>query len=187
MNSNGPVLVYQTSQSNEDLHATLKEAAETTKLQFVVYGSSGVGALAEGKIQYRDFDEDTFLDDMASAPFVMINGGHSAICEALALGKPILAEPIQAQYEQVLNGQYLEKLGVGLGVRKLTAEHIQKFSERIPLMHQRALHLNVVDNEGMILEIRRAIEELSPTGFLPKQTTFETPYGSPARMRTLTE
>ena len=94
------------------------------------------GDRANGQIVYRDFDEDNFLDDMAAAPFVMINGGHSAICEALSLGKPILAEPIKAQYEQILNGVYLEKMGVGLGVRKLSAKQIKTFSERVPLMHQ---------------------------------------------------
>ena len=122
---------------------------------------------------------------MAAAPFVMINGGHSAICEALSLGKPILAEPIKAQYEQILNGVYLEKMGVGLGVRKLSAKQIKTFSERVPLMHQRALHLDIVDNEGMIQEIRRAIEELSPTGLLPGHKEKRSRFLRPVDLRAL--
>lgn len=186
VHSHGPVLVYQTSQSNEDLHATLQEAVGMTTLDFIVYGSSGTDAIADGRIQYREFDEDTFLDDMAGAPFVMINGGHSAICEALSLGKPILAEPIQAQYEQILNGEYLERLGVGLGVRKLTAQDIVHFAQRVPLMHQRALHLDVVDNEGMICEVRRAIEEVSPTGLLKQRTSKAAALLGPVRLRLFT-
>lgn len=186
VHAQGPVLVYQTSQSNDDLHTTLKEAVHMTMLNFVVYGSSGTGAMADGRIQYRDFDENKFLDDMAAAPFVMINGGHSAICEALSLGKPILAEPIQAQYEQILNGQYLAKLGVGIGVRKLTAQDIAHFSERVPLMRQRALHLNVVDNESMIQEVRRAIEELSPTGLLKNPIPKRSALLAPTRLRLFT-
>ena len=185
VHANGPVLVYQTSQSNEDLHQTLNEATTITDHDFVVYGSSGQGTGANGRIVYRDFDEDNFLDDMAAAPFVMINGGHSAICEALSLGKPILAEPIKAQYEQILNGVYLEKMGVGLGVRKLSAKQIKTFSERVPLMHQRALHLDIVDNEGMIQEIRRAIEELSPTGLLPGHKEKRSRFLRPVDLRAL--
>ena len=104
---------------------------------------------------------------MAAAPFVMINGGHSAICEALSLGKPILAEPIKAQYEQILNGVYLEKMGVGLGVRKLSAKQIKTFSERVPLMHQRALHLDIVDNEGMIQKYGALSRSSHPPGYCP--------------------
>ncbi|MBL91683.1 MAG: hypothetical protein CMH56_07700 [Myxococcales bacterium] len=185
VSQNGPVLVYQTSQSNDDLHATLEEATQVTSLNFAVYGSSGRGSAAGGRIEYRAFNEDTFLDDMAAAPFVMINGGHSAICEALSLGKPVLAEPIQAQYEQILNGVYLEKLGVGMGVRKLTAKDIQHFEECAPLMGRRAAQLDVVDTEGMIREIRQAIDEVGPTGVLWPETNKSARSRKPVRLRAL--
>ena len=185
VSNDGPVLVYQTSQSNNDLHETLERAVAETQLSFTVYGSSGKGTAAGGRIHYRPFDDTAFLDDMAAAPFVMINGGHSAICEALSLGKPILAEPIQAQYEQILNGIYLEKLGVGLGVQKLTAAHIKHFESCVPLMQRRAAQLDVVDTEGMIREIRRAIEELSPSGKVPRRMGQKSRLLSPMGTRAL--
>ena len=158
----GPVLVYQTSQSNADLHQTLSESARDSSLNFVVYGTGEKGARMDGRIQYRQFDEETFLNDMAKAPFVMVNGGHSTICEALSLGKPVLAEPIVGQYEQIFNVEGLGEMGVGMGVRKLQPEDVLHFARCVPLMQKRAAQLNVVDNDGLIQQLHQCIQELNP-------------------------
>ena len=162
VSNQGPVLVYQTSQSNADLHQTLSESAEESTLNFVVYGTGEKGTRLNGRIEYREFNEDTFLNDMAKAPFVMVNGGHSTICEALALGKPILAEPIGGQYEQVFNVDGLDEMGVGMGVRKLQTENVLHFARCAPLMQKRAEQLNAVDNAGLIQQLHQCIQELNP-------------------------
>ncbi|MBL90437.1 MAG: hypothetical protein CMH56_01305 [Myxococcales bacterium] len=158
----GPVLVYQTSESNEALHETLSNAVAQSELSFAVYGTGQEGERQNGRIQYKSFDEDSFLNDMAQAPFVMVNGGHSTICEALSLGKPILAEPIGEQYEQIFNVEALTEMGVGMGVRKLDTQDILHFSRCVPLMQKRAEHLNVVDNEGLLAQLHGCIHELNP-------------------------
>jgi uncharacterized protein (TIGR00661 family) len=162
VSNQGPVLVYQTSQSNADLHQTLSESTQDSSLNFVVYGTGEKGSRLNGRIEYRDFNEDTFLNDMAKAPFVMVNGGHSTICEALSLGKPILAEPIVGQYEQVFNVEGLNEMGVGMGVRKLQTADVLHFARCVPLMQKRAEHLNAVDNEGLIQQLHQCIQELNP-------------------------
>ena len=128
----------------------------------VVYGTGEKGARMDGRIQYRQFDEETFLNDMAKAPFVMVNGGHSTICEALSLGKPVLAEPIVGQYEQIFNVEGLGEMGVGMGVRKLQPEDVLHFARCVPLMQKRAAQLNVVDNDGLIQQLHQCIQELNP-------------------------
>jgi len=50
---------------------------------------------------------------MASCKYVITNGGHNVICEALYLGKPILSFPISKAYEQFLNAYFLSKSGYG--------------------------------------------------------------------------
>ena len=159
----GPVLVYQTSESNEALHQTLAKAAQESDLSFAVYGTGRSEQRLNGRITYKPFNEDTFLDDMANAPFVMVNGGHSTICEALALGKPILAEPIGEQYEQIFNVEALAELGVGMGVRKLDTNDILHFARCVPLMQKRAEQLNVVNNQGLVDQVHQCINELNPT------------------------
>lgn len=155
--TDGPVLVYQTSPSNQDLASTLRGAAETLGLSFRVYGASGRGEELSGRVTYHPFSEEGFLSDMARAPFVIVNGGHSTICEALALGKPVLAEPIRENYEQAVNVHGLETLGVGAGTSKLCVDDILHFSLRAPLLRVRAQQLRPFDNDGLIQAVEEAL------------------------------
>jgi UDP:flavonoid glycosyltransferase YjiC (YdhE family) len=52
--------------------------------------------------------------------------------EAVYLRRPMLAVPIKGQFEQMLNGRYLEKLGYGLTADELSEERLGQFIERIP-------------------------------------------------------
>ena len=73
-----------------------------------------------------------------------------------------------------------------MGVRKLTAKDIQHFEECAPLMGRRAAQLDVVDTEGMIREIREAIDEVGPTGVLWPETNKSDRLRKPVRLRALT-
>lgn len=165
--TDGPVLVYQTSSTNLDLPGTLQKAAEQSGLKFVVYGA-GRPASVEGQVEYRAFSESGFLDDLAASPFCIVNGGHSTMVEALALGKPVLSEPIQKQYEQQANAIGLETLGVGKGVAKMSVEAIVDFARRAPAMRERAAEMNhVVDNAGLADAVEDCLRELDPVRALP--------------------
>jgi uncharacterized protein (TIGR00661 family) len=159
--TDGPVLVYQTSDTNKDLVASLKRARDATGLSFAVYGASHDGVLPDG-IVLKPFSEVTFFDDMAAAPFVVVNGGHSTINEALALHKPVLAEPILEQYEQATNVIGLEQMGVGRGTTKLCTEDIINFHKDLDAMVKEAAKVNVVDNEGVVQAVMKAIFEIRP-------------------------
>jgi uncharacterized protein (TIGR00661 family) len=176
--TDGPVLVYQTSSSNKDLPGTLRAAAERGRMRFVVYGMGKVGVeeVDGGSVEYRAFSEAGFLDDMAAAPFVVVNGGHSTMVEALALGKPVLSEPILGQYEQQANAVGLEELGVGKGVRKMTTEAILAFAGDVPALRERAAVLKqVVDNEALAAAVVDTLVELDPARALPARGTPVTP------------
>ena len=102
------VLVYQTASSDPRLARAI---AEVPSARFVVYGATGVGRRAN--VEHRAFDEARFLSDLASARAVITHGGHTAISEAVHLGKPVLSFPLRGQGEQKLNAVYLERLGLG--------------------------------------------------------------------------
>ncbi|MEW5851508.1 MAG: glycosyltransferase family protein [Myxococcota bacterium] len=165
--TDGPVLVYQTSTSNQDLPGTLRQAALGSSLRFVVYGAGRTDSDADGRVQFRAFSEDGFLDDLCAAPFVVVNGGHSTIVEALALGKPVLAEPVRQQYEQSVNVHGLEALGVGRGTRKLSVPDILSFAHDAEAMRTRAAALRVVDNDGLFHAVEKAVAEVNPARGLP--------------------
>ena len=172
--TDGPVLVYQTSSTNADLPGTLRRAANDGNLKFRVYGAGRVGVDDEsgGNVEYCAFSEQGFLDDLAACPFVVVNGGHSTMVEALALGKPVLSEPIQKQYEQQANAIGLEHLGVGKGVRKMTAEAIVEFSKRVPAMREKVQEMRgIIDNEALTDAVEECLRELNPQKALPKMAT----------------
>jgi uncharacterized protein (TIGR00661 family) len=166
--TDGPVLVYQTSSTNADLPGTLSTAAVKGNLRFVVYGTKRTGTDESGRVEYRGFSEAGFLDDMAAAPFVIVNGGHSTMVEALALGKPVLSEPIQKQYEQQANAVGLEMMGVGKGTKKMTADAILDFATRVPAMAEKAAELtNIVDNEALVAAVLEVLHDVAPGRALP--------------------
>jgi uncharacterized protein (TIGR00661 family) len=172
--TDGPVLVYQTSSSNTDLPGTLQEAATRTGMKYVVYGMGKVGV--SGNVEFRAFSESGFLDDLAAAPFIIVNGGHSTMVEAMCLGKPVLSEPIQGQYEQQANATALEVMGVGKGVRKMSADAIVDFAARVPAMRETIGEYSAVaDNDGLVRAVEDTLHELAPGRALPpKQAPVST-------------
>ncbi len=176
--TDGPILVYQTSSTNKDLPGTLVAAAEQGGLQFVVYGMgrTGVETTSAGRVEYRAFSEAGFLDDMAAAPFVIVNGGHSTMVEAIALGKPVLSEPIRKQYEQEANAIGLEEMGIGQGVKKMSTDAILAFAARAPELQKNvAKHQHVVDNDGLAAAVIDALVEVNPDTAIPARLADVTP------------
>lgn len=105
------LLVYQTAEGHEELADTLQR----TGLECRVYGMRRAitEEQVEGNLRYRPFDEAGFIRDLASSKAVIAGGGFTLMGEAVYLHKPMLSVPVAGQYEQVLNGKYLEKLGYG--------------------------------------------------------------------------
>ncbi len=127
----GHVLVYQTSASDSGLIPALNGLREH---RFVVYGlkrhdqKSAHAALDRaGNCVIKDFSEEGFVHDLATAQAVVSNGGLSLIGEALYLGKPIFTVPVRNQFEQVMNARYLEELGYGLGAGGIEPELLRLF------------------------------------------------------------
>jgi uncharacterized protein (TIGR00661 family) len=121
------VLVYQTSASDTKL---VDELNKVQGHKFVVYGLRKNAR--QGNCTLKEFSEDGFVDDLASARAVVCNGGLSLIGEAVFLGKPIFSVPVKNQYEQVLNARYLEELGYGLGAEKIEADLLRLFLGEAP-------------------------------------------------------
>ena len=121
------VLVYQTSASDTKL---VEELNRVRSAKFVVDGLRKNAK--HGNCTLKEFSEDGFVEDLASARAVVANGGLSLIGEAVYLGKPIFSVPVRNQYEQMLNARYLEELGYGLGAEKLEADLLRLFLDETP-------------------------------------------------------
>ncbi|MFH1649887.1 MAG: glycosyltransferase family protein [Candidatus Woesearchaeota archaeon] len=78
-------------------------------------------------ITYKKTGTKEFFQDLASAKAVLGTGGFMLPSESLYLGKPYYANPIPGQFEQYVNGYYLEKLGYGLMDEQPTEKRIAQF------------------------------------------------------------
>jgi len=92
------------------LPAGLLEALETTGREIRLYGQ-GQGP-GRGRVRLCAGGRQAFLDDLAGCAYVAATGGHNLICEALHLGKPLLAA-MPMFFEQDVNAWNLRRMGCG--------------------------------------------------------------------------
>lgn len=119
------VLVYQTSDSSNDLIPALQAVPET----FRVYGMGREENL--GNVTLCGFSESGFLADLAAARAVITGGGYTLMGEALHLRLPILSVPVLGQFEQMMNARYLQALGYGETVERIDAGAVTHFLENL--------------------------------------------------------
>jgi uncharacterized protein (TIGR00661 family) len=130
------LLVYQTAEGNDGL----SEILASTGLECRIYGMRRTikEEQVEGNLHYKPFSEDGFIDDLASAKGVIAGGGFTLMGEAVYLHKPMLAVPLEHQFEQVLNARYLELEGFGMAASKLTDPGtVKDFVARIPACEEK--------------------------------------------------
>ena len=164
------LLIYQTSDTNTGLAAML----EATGLECRIYGlRRGIAAeQVEGNLRYRPFSEAGFIEDLATARGVIAGGGFTLMGEAVYLRKPMLSVPIVGQFEQVLNGLYLEKLGFGRTTRVLDAEAVRRFVDAIPSCEAALAGYEQNGNER-VFEVLDELLARAATGTLKRATQLE--------------
>ncbi len=100
------IVVYQTTDSLGWLQSILDKLPGPKR----VYGTQ----IPDGKdVKCHGFDPESFLDDLASCRFALLNGGHTAISEAIHFGKPVICLPPHNHAEQELNARQLAEMGFG--------------------------------------------------------------------------
>ncbi len=118
------VLVYQAPAALEAWLPVLRKLP----WRFVVYGMGREGR--EGNLELRPFSSTGFVDDLRTARAVVAGGGFSLMSEAVHLGVPFFAVPLQQQFEQELNARYLDWLGYGSWAPEPDAERLLDFLAR---------------------------------------------------------
>ncbi len=124
------VLVYVTSPV-----PALGRLLGSVRGSFVAYGFGREGEM--GNVLYRKPSMDKFLEDLVGAKAVIANAGFSLLTEALHLGKPYLAIPIEHQFEQIFNAYWLDKMGYGTYWDELNKERIESFLYNLPGYRER--------------------------------------------------
>jgi uncharacterized protein (TIGR00661 family) len=104
-------LVYQTAEGYDALLDSLRALGVECRIYGMRRGLRE--EVVEGNLRFRPFSEQGFVDDLASARAVIAGGGFTLLGEAVYLRKPVLAVPVQGQFEQFLNARYIQKLNYG--------------------------------------------------------------------------
>jgi uncharacterized protein (TIGR00661 family) len=125
------LLVYQTVGANEPLARALQASGWPCR----VYGMRRdlADEVVEGNLSFRPFSEEGFIADLASARAVIASAGFTLMGEAVYFKKPMLAIPLEGQFEQLLNARYLEYEGYGTsGEAGVEGGALGAFLDRLP-------------------------------------------------------
>ena len=124
------LLVYQTAEG----YGALADALRATGMECRIYGMRRdiSSDQVNGNLTYRPFSETTFIEDLAGCRAVIANAGFTLMGEAVYLHKPMLAFPLGGQFEQILNGRYLEREGFGMTVESTRdMSRLARFLDRL--------------------------------------------------------
>lgn len=121
------VLVYVTSPA-----PALANLLSSVRCNFIAYGFGREGKNKEGNVLFKKPSLDGFFADLVSARAVVANSGFSLVTEALHLGKPYLAIPVQHQFEQIFNAYWLQKSNYGAYWEELNKERVEAFLYNLP-------------------------------------------------------
>ncbi len=146
------ILVYLT----RGFETFLSHLSRFPREQFLVYGSDT--GPRSSNLEYRPFSKDGFLEDLAAAKAVFATAGFTLMSEALFLRKPILAVPMQGQFEQQLNGLLLEDMGCGKNVRDVREEAVGDFLYRLPEYQARLAEYDAGDGKAIFRKLDTLLE-----------------------------
>src|SRR5580700_3580249 len=124
------VLVYVTSPA-----PALTKILSAVRAPFIAYGFGRDGK--EGNVVYKKPSLDGFMRDLTSAKAIVANAGFSLVTEALHLGKPYLAVPVEHQFEQIFNAYWLQKMEYGAYWKELNKESVESFLYNLPLYREK--------------------------------------------------
>lgn len=149
------IIVYQTSKESVKLVEQLKSLNE----KFIVYGFNKDEV--DENLTYKLFNENEFYNDLASAKAVICNGGFTFISEAISLKKPIYSVPAIGNFEQTLNGFYVQKLGYGEYHEEMSPKKVEKFLKRLSKYQKKLAKVKKTNNDGIVNELIYRIEKYS--------------------------
>jgi len=138
------ILIYQSSCDETTMIDLLHTISDQN---FVVYGFNKEED--HGNVKLKAFSESEFINNFRTAKAVFSNGGYSFISEAVCLQKPMCIVPIKNQFEQYVNGAYIQKLGYGKMLTTFEIDGITSFLSEIPQFQNKIKQYQFKNNEAL--------------------------------------
>lgn len=146
------IFVYQTSTSTRSMCNVLKKIDK----KFIIYGFNT--DIVDGNLTFKKFNKNEFYHDLASAEAVITNGGFTVISEALYLKKPVFSLPINHQFEQILNGKFVERFGIGVCYTSFNRRNLQNFLNSINIYHNSLKNIEISSQKEILEKIEKEIK-----------------------------
>ena len=144
------VLIYVTSPAPE-----LAKLLASVRCSFIAYGFDREGQ--QGNILFKKPSLDGFFADLTTAKAIIANAGFSLVTEALHLGKPYLAVPVEHQFEQIFNAYWLERLGYGAYWSDLNRERVESFLFNLPAYREKLAAYPRASNDALFARLEALI------------------------------
>ncbi len=154
------ILVYVTSPA-----PALAKLLASVRSRFVAYGFGRDSQ--DGNVLFKKPSLDGFLDDLINAKAIVANAGFSLVTEALHLGKPYLAVPVEHQFEQVFNAYWLEKVGYGAYWEELNRERVESFLYNLPYYRENLMAYPRRGNQALLAKLDALIAEHTSSSRTP--------------------
>jgi uncharacterized protein (TIGR00661 family) len=123
----GHIVIYATTGTHEDHWRQV--LGRFAPQRFCIYGFNKA---AEWKnCVFKEASTEGFATDLAAARGVIASAGFSLISECLYLRKRMLLLPVAGQYEQAINAQRVEQLGLGIRSKQVDSATLSRFLDRI--------------------------------------------------------
>ena len=152
----GHVVVYWTTGTEETrLRSVLHKFRDQT---FHVYGFDRSARV--GNCVFKRPSTEGFLADLAAARGVVASAGLSLISECMYWRKKMLLLPLAGQYEQIVNANYFEKLGLGITARRLNETVLKRFLQQLDEPISQDERILWPDNERFFETLERALGRL---------------------------
>jgi uncharacterized protein (TIGR00661 family) len=133
-----------------------------------IYGPGMLGI--DGPLTFCSVDRQDFVEDLSRCRALVTTAGNQVVGEALHLGKPVLALPEPGNWEQGLNGFFLERMGVGAcaSMRTLRSKVIREFLAKLDSFRAAMPR----GNAGGNAEVSRILEDFMASLPERKRETF---------------
>jgi len=147
------LLAYKGAEGENEAMRRVLEAYRRKPIRAYGFEVSG----RRGGVTYKATTTEGFLDDLAECAGVIMSAGHSLASECLHLEKPMLLVPITRQFEQTVNAHYLEKMGAGRRVDRLSISAIDEFIDQLETYRSAIANIPKAKLDGVMEAIEREI------------------------------
>ena len=128
--SNNVLVYFSPYDDSEKYDKILNILSKINNYNFIVYTKLNFPKyLSVKNIVFKKFNE-SFKSDLENAEFLIATSGHQLISEAISIDVPLYLIPLDT-YEQNYNALMVEKYGLGICAKKITAEELLHFCSKV--------------------------------------------------------